>query len=539
MAIPKKREKPPIPRGRPFEKGNKAGVGHGRPKGDRSLKQEIRAGLAAMLDDDGLKDFIQRFKRQTKNTKSYSYRKLVDLIVAPDILEQIETQLERRKREDRDFVSFRIWKSCFDVQQQILLSAHKRIYMMAGRRAGKTEVNVRLMADAQATCQYEGGARILYVGKTITTGVEQVWNPLMKILGELGIQAVEKRRNEGFIQLADGGQVFIRGNATTEEREKLRGFKWDLAIVDEAQSQAQLKYLIEDILEPALVDRKGKLVVSGTGPRVRGTYWEELLWMGSHEALRVNWNLSQNPKIDDPTALDKLRQEKGLSENDPLFVREYLGKIAYDDDALVIRLTPANYFTDADLETWLKGIPVTDVRFVAGLDYGFVDADGFSIICYAQGRLERWLVHEYKARRTGVTELAEAVRTGIKYIQTHPLFAPLTEKKFLIYADTGGAGKKIGYDLATQYQLPVQDAYKVNKDLAIELLQDEARRGMLKVRAGGAFDEEARHTVFRRNEQDQLTREIDDETYHPDLMDAVTYSLRTVWWFSRKVPTNS
>ena len=74
--------------------------------------------------------------------------------------------------------------------------------------------------------------------------------------------------------------------------------------------------------------------------------------------------------------------------------------------------------------------------------------------------------------------------------------------------------------------------------MAIELLQDETRRGMLRVRAGGAFDEEAKHTVFRRDEQDRLTREIDDDTYHPNLMDGVCYAMRPVWWFARKVPAN-
>jgi len=71
--------------------------------------------------------------------------------------------------------------------------------------------------------------------------------------------------------------------------------------------------------------------------------------------------------------------------------------------------------------------------------------------------------------------------------------------------------------------------------MGIELLQDEARRSMLKVRQGGPLSEEAMRTVFARNDQDQLTREIEDITYHPDMMPAVTYALRPVWWFTRKI----
>ena len=109
----------------------------------------------------------------------------------------------------------------------------------------------------------------------------------------------------------------------------------------------------------------------------------------------------------------------------------------------------------------------------------------------------------------------------------------MEQKRFLIYADTGAGGKKIGYDLALK-GLPIQDAYKASKDLAIELLQDDARMGHLKVREGGPFADECMKTVFSRNERDELTREVDDETYHPDLMDAVTYAMRPVWMFTRR-----
>jgi len=102
----------------------------------------------------------------------------------------------------------------------------------------------------------------------------------------------------------------------------------------------------------------------------------------------------------------------------------------------------------------------------------------------------------------------------------------------MIYADSGGGGKKISYELANQYGLPILDAYKVNADLAVELLQAEVRTGAFRCRAGGAFEDECRKTVFARDELDQLTRIIDDEAYHPDLMKAIHYGMRPVWLFS-------
>ena len=84
-------------------------------------------------------------------------------------------------------------------------------------------------------------------------------------------------------------------------------------------------------------------------------------------------------------------------------------------------------------------------------------------------------------------------------------------------------------ELYTQYNLPVYDAYKANKDMGIELLQAEVRTGSFKLVKGSDFEDECMRTVFARDELDNLTREIDDATYHPDVMDAVLYSMRLVW----------
>ena len=103
----------------------------------------------------------------------------------------------------------------------------------------------------------------------------------------------------------------------------------------------------------------------------------------------------------------------------------------------------------------------------------------------------------------------------------------------MVYADTGGLGKKVAYDLSLK-GLPMQDAYKADKDMGVEMLQDEVRTGMFKARRGGAFEDECLKTVFARNERDELTRTLDDDAYHPDLIDAVRYAMRPIWLFGRK-----
>jgi hypothetical protein len=163
--------------------------------------------------------------------------------------------------------------------------------------------------------------------------------------------------------------------------------------------------------------------------------------------------------------------------------------------------------------------------FISGLDYGTTDNDAYGIMIGSRKRPECFLVYEYKKRGNGIAELVEGIRAGTAYILKEFPEIPQTCN---IYADT--AGQKISVELRNTYKLPINDAIKANKDLGIQMLQDDVRQGFLKVRKGGAFDDEARFVVFKRNEADDtLTREVDDDVYHGDMTDAVLYGKRPLY----------
>jgi hypothetical protein len=446
-----------------------------------------------------------------------------------DILEKIDRELNKSKREDADFQSYRIYKLGHDYQQRVLSSMNKRIYNMAGRRAGKSETNILKAVDVMTS---KDDGKVLIIGLTHTTTVDLYFNAVVKLIEELGWEIEKKSRTEGLIAIGER-EIHFKGNSSIDEREKIRGTKWDVVIIDEVQSQKGLISLIDSIVEPTLLDRDGQLILTGTGPRVRGTYWETL-WTQDNGALKLNWNITDNPFIPNyKEVLDKIKEDKGLTDTSPLYVREYLGQISYDDDALVYRLEDDNFIVEQEMLNWMATQPVTDVQFSAGLDYGFDDADGFAIVMYSISNPSRkYLVYEYKGRRTGVTELVDAIKAGIEYINTDPKFANLTNKDFNIFADTAGGIKKISFELSTQHNLPVLDAYKANKDFGIEQLQEDVRKRNFKVIKGGVFENEALKTIFKRDELDNLTRTVDDTAFHPDMLDAVLYALRPIYMFS-------
>lgn len=522
-----------------FEKGNPGGPG--RPPG-KSLRSITLGYLGRYVQDDPeyLKEWFKGFFERAKKPGSSDYVALASMILSGDMFDRYDAWIDRGERQEQMFLSYQIHKRSTDIQRTILFTRSKYLFLMAGRRAGKSQGLSYWFADAFVQ---KPTARCLYIGLTITRAMAQLWQPVMSLLAELGIKVKEQSRIEGRILTEAGGVMLFGGNGSKDEREKNRGPHWDRVAIDESQSQKELLYLVESILSPTLIDTGGQLALAGTGPRVRGTYWEAVFlgqWADGRslypDALRINWNLSQNPFIPNyETALAEIRAEKQLKETDSLYVREYLGRISYDDDALVLRLSDANAFVDDELAAWIKGQPVTDIRFTAGLDFGFTDSDAFAIICYSTSKRERWIVHEYKQNRLGTAELAAEIRRGLEYVAKSPLFAKVVTKEFMIYADTGAGGAINAYDLSTQYGLPVQAAYKQEKDMGIEIMQDWCRRGLLKCRRDGPFWDESLKTVYARNEQDNLTREIDHETYHPDQMDAVLYALRPIQLFEKAV----
>ena len=508
---------------------------NGRPKGPSPKRMIQEAFLDMMKQSIKYKGeektfftaYLEEFM-QSALKGGWSARILAERVFSDGILGEIDSTLKRDRREDKDFMLYRVRKTCFDVQQKVLDSHERRIMLMAGRRAGKTEVETR---KAISIAINTPNAQVLFIGLTFTRAVELFWNTIVRVLEEMGVMIKRESRNEGIIVIDNGSEFHFHGNSTVTERERLRGGKYHLVVIDEAQSQPALAYLLDDIIEPMLKDYNGSLVLGGTGPKTRGTWWETL-WNdeAGHKALRLNWNLSVNPYIQDyQTVLDAVLKEKGWVESDPVFQTEYLGKIAYDEDALVYRMTGDNYFTQEQLTTWVKSQPPSDIKFVTGIDYGFEDCTALALLCYSTHKKEVFLIYEKKFNRSGVEDVKLALDECVMAMNDAPFKeVPAQNKKFMGYADTAGGMKMVSYTLTMQFGFNILPAIKDNKSLAIEQLQNEVKQRILKVRKEDHFDQEALRIIFGRDDNGNLTREISDE-YHPDMQDALLYAFRHIW----------
>lgn len=514
----------------PGQSGNPAG----RAKGIRDIRVIVRDQLMTELDfvaDDGggfLKSYIKNFRERALKADTFESRYLAQSIIGNDLINALNSEHARDLARNIDFIRYRLRKRLFDIQQRVIDSQSRNIGLMCGRRSGKTETNIGKASD---TCVAKPGARVLIIGLTIVKCIDLYRQKISDVLTDVAIPFTEDNQLHQLI-LSNSSLIQFGGNANRAEREKYLGQDWDLIIIDEAQSQEQLSYFIESILMPMLVKTRGTIMLTGTGPRVAGTYWEAFYNDNRPQNLRLNWDMSINPYIPDhETVLARIRDERQLSESDTLYIREYLGKIAYDTEALVFRMTDANYYEQTDFAAWLAEQSPADVRFTGGLDFGFTDANAFCVICYSKRSNYKWIVYQHKAHGEDHTSLVEAIKVGISFVKTDPQFAAAYNRDFDIWADS--ARPDIIAEFANRHNLPVCAAIKHDKASAIQSLRTEVNRSWLRVPKGSALDDESVRTVFTRSDVDGLptyiTTEIDDDVYHPDMMDAVLYSMREYW----------
>ena len=61
---------------------------------------------------------------------------------------------------------------------------------------------------------------------------------------------------------------------------------------------------------------------------------------------------------------------------------------------------------------------------------------------------------------------------------------------------------------------------------AIQQLSDWCRTGRIQIPEKQALEDEFERTVYKRDEQDNILPEIDDDLFHPDAVDALLYASR-------------
>jgi hypothetical protein len=403
--------------------------------------------------------------------------------------------LAERRASDPRKAAQRLRDWTFAKQRAFIESKKKFVAACCSRRAGKT---YGAMALLLATALETPNCLCLYITLSRAAAKENVWDD-----ADSGLLALNERFDLGgvvnnvelTIRFPNGSRIMLKGVDDEAQADKLRGKKYKLVVIDEAQSfpERVLKALTQRILPMALTDQQGRLVLIGTpGPLLKGRFFEITNTSKGTGWDVHKWTIFDNEKHEDivrriasgeassveeaaKQILDEQRAIDGQAEDDPTYQREGLGRWVTDENALLYRFEPKrNTYVEGDIP------PGHQWRHVMGVDFGSRDDTAFVVWAFSDTCPTAFQVYEHK--EPGMH--ASAIMDEIKRLQ-----AIYDCERIL--GDPGGGGGNYIDELYQEFHIPIERANKSGlKVAAIELFNSDLINGRVKVIEGGKLAEE-------------------------------------------------
>ena len=149
-----------------------------------------------------------------------------------------------------------------------------RIAAHCGRRAGKSHAIAKRLART-ALVNPDGVSVFVAISAARAIEILGRGMTLFSRRHLLNAQQVQMH-GQTYWKFPNGHRVWCAGCKNRADAEKFRGDPYCAAVVDEADSMRHhLEYLVEDCLDPALLDRRGWLALTGTpGATPQGYFYE-------------------------------------------------------------------------------------------------------------------------------------------------------------------------------------------------------------------------------------------------------------------------
>lgn len=144
-------------------------------------------------------------------------------------------------------------------QKQIAADNHRYRVCVCGRRFGKTTLAAWEMF-AKAVSAEDG--RIVYLAPTYAQARDIAWAELKKVCAPL-VESTNEQRLEIIVKNQHGGTSLITLHGW-ESVESLRGQKYDMLVIDEISNMKNFWLSWQEVIRPALLDRRGEALFIGT-----------------------------------------------------------------------------------------------------------------------------------------------------------------------------------------------------------------------------------------------------------------------------------
>jgi len=401
-------------------------------------------------------------------------------------------------------------------QMSFVKSKAQRKAALCSRRAGKTWGEVAWLYQGMVASP---GTRSVYVTLSRSRARQIVWDQVLAKMQRRYRFPIVLRQRDGqlMVEHRNGSSLWLVGCANRSEAAKLRGEPLRRAVVDEAQAFADwIQGMIEDDLEPSLMDLQGELALTGTPSPIATGYFYELTTGQTPGWENHHWTVLDNPAL--PHAAEYLaerRKRHGWTEQTPSYRREWLGEWVDDPDALVYPFTYAKNQWSPNHDTPF-GLPPGDYIFGLGVDLGFGDnSTAFTLGAKRQGAGEVYLLRSYTRSRmipTAVGAHVQRIRQEVR---------EKTDSGLAVVVDEGALGA--GYaEQMRQMGVNCDAAEKKNKRAFQDYVGGLIHSGSVLVDYGACREliDEAKKLPF-----DEDTGK-EDERYRRHCADSALYLVR-------------
>lgn len=432
----------------------------------------------------------------------------------------LDKEISKRQSKELEKKAFKLEDYLFPQQLQFVQDPSLNTIAICSRRAGKSTAvaaSLVMIAHQNAECT------ALYITGTRSDAKKIIWKEILKFnrihkLG--GIPNI----TELTLSFDNGSIVRLAGAKDESEIDKIRGQLPPLkkVFIDEAQKirDSILIQLIDDVLEPALLDYGASISLLGTPGSIPTGYFYQMAHNLKEDGTPLptqvwsvhSWTFFDNPyialksKTSHQELLNRVLKRRGLDISHPTIQREYYGKWTLDLESLLVHYdVKKNHY---------ESLPPlkTPYSYILGIDLGFDDADAIAVLAWHEDSPITYLVEEVVTKGQGITELAEQIKAlEIKY----------NISKMVI--DQGGLGKKIAEELRRRKQIPVLPADKARKMEHIAFLNDALRTGRFKAKQDSKFAQDCFLVEIDRDKTTPDKIKV-SEKYHSDAIDSTLYS---------------
>lgn len=353
-------------------------------------------------------------------------------------------------------------------QQAFVRDQAKRKVALCSRRAGKSYGDAAFLLEGGYSDP--GGLSVYVVGSKGLA--RKIMLPAMQYFDrkyDLGLH-VHEVDGQLEVKLPNGHQIWLAGVKDSSAIEKFRGPKYRRVVIDEAQRYGgYLNEMIEDVFEPALLDKNGELALSGTpGPVPAGLFYSATTGDGGPAWSTHTWTILDNPYITGAQEwLAQYCRQYGMTHEHPTFQREWLARWVRDIGALVAPYDSAkNSFRIADLPPGQY-----DYAIIVDLGAGAAASTAFCVMAQRRAMPETYILRAYKAADMIPSKIAATAEMLARGLPVWPQ----------IIVDEGGLGKGYADEMRKTYGLNAVAAEKSKKRAFLELFGGDLKAGTIKI----------------------------------------------------------